>query len=262
MATKSTVERFFGGINATVSGAWILKDTPRLWTWLIVPLFVNVAIAILLGGVFIAFLSKWSHFFHHHFAAEDGRQSWWAWSFEWLIFLSAVTLAVLAMLVIWKVVELILFGIAYARITEGVERDRLRPGETLRPLTMLQDFLDALLNAFILILGFTFLFILSFIPGAVILSVILGVFWGGFIQGLDLLGVCRALRGDRRWKQFAFCAGHLPETLGIGLVGFAFSFIPIAGPLLVASCAAGAALVHREIEQQDSTALNAMQPGR
>jgi uncharacterized protein involved in cysteine biosynthesis len=239
--------RFFGGMGAATRGAMILIDRPRLWVWLITPLVVNFVVVILLGGMLITFLSKWSDTFHHHFAGADGKQSWWLWSLEWIAYLAAVGIALLAMVLIWKVLELILFGVAYARITEAVERERLKPGESLRPLTMLQDFLDAIFNAAILIAGFVFLFILSFIPGVAIFSVIFGVMWGGFVQGLDLLGVCRALRGDRRWKQIAFCLDNLADTLGLGLIGFAFSFIPILGPVLVASCAVGAVLVHADI---------------
>lgn len=256
MASPSVMIRFFRGVGAAAEGAYMLAVRPRLWGWLAAPLLVNLLICILLGGFAIALVVQFSEWLHPHFAAAEGTQSWWAWSLEWLLFWIALAIAILPLLLLWKVLELILFGVAYARITESVERELLRPGETLQPLTMLQDFLDALFNAAILLLGFAFIFLLNFLPGVgTILSLVLGVLWGAFIQGLDLLGICRALRGDRRVRQLQFCRRHASETLGLGVVGFLFSFLPLIGPILIASCAVGAVPLHREIALRQNDLL-------
>lgn len=233
----------------------MLAARPRLWGWLLAPLIANLLVVATLGSLLLALIVKFSTSLSPHFVSADGRQSWWGWSLEWLLFLLGVGLALLILIVVWKVIELILFGVAYARITEAVQRERLRPGETLRPLSMLQDFLDAVLNVLILLGGFAGILLLNFLPGVGnVLSLILGILWGAFIQGLDLIGVCRALRGDRRWRQFAFCYSNSAETLGLGLIGFVFSFLPIIGPLFVASCAVGAVLVHEEIARRNAAA--------
>lgn len=233
-----------------MTGATMLATRPKLWGWLIAPLVANLFVVVVLGSLLWAFVVKLSQTFHPHFAATNGEQSWLGWSIEWFLFLIAGALAILVLIVVWKVVELILFGVAYARITESIQRERLKPGESLRPLSMIQDFLDAILNVLVLLTGFAFIFLLNFLPFiGNLLSLFLGICWGAFVQGLDLIGVCRALRGDRRWHQIAFCYRHIAETLGIGLVGFIFSFLPIIGPIFVACCAVGAVLVHEEIQR-------------
>jgi CysZ protein len=252
MARPSIFGRFFGAISAAATGAAMLATRPRLWGWLLAPLIANLLVVVTLGSLLLALIVKLSKSFSPHFAGADGRQSWWGWSLEWFLFLVGVGLALLLLIIVWKVLELILFGIAYARITEAVQRERLRPGATLRPLSMMQDFLDAIFNVFILLSGFAIIFLLNFLPGVgSVLSLVLGVLWGASIQGLDLMGVCRALRGERRWRQIAFCYRNGAETLGLGLVGFIFSFLPILGPLLVASCAVCSVLVNEEITRRE-----------
>lgn len=235
-------------MGAAASGGAMLAQRPRLWGWLLAPLAANLIVVIALGSLLWALVVKMSRSFHPQFTGADGQQSWLGWSLEWFLFLIGAGLAILVLIVVWKVLELILFGIAYARITESVQRERLRPGESLRPLSMIQDMLDAIFNVLVLITGFALIFLLNFLPVVGnLLALVLGILWGAFIQGLDLIGVCRALRGDRRWRQIAFCYQNTADTLGIGLVGFIFSFLPIIGPLFVACCAVGAVLVHEEI---------------
>jgi CysZ protein len=253
MERPGPVSRFLFGLGAAMRGAGMLSARPSLWIWLIVPVLVNLLVAILLGGAIVAATVWISQSLHPHFAGTNGEQSWWSWSLEWLLFIILTGVAILPLLLVWKILEMILFGVAYARITEAVERERLRPGITLRPLSILQDLGDAILNAAILICGFLVIFLLNFIPlvGSV-LSLVLGILWGGFVQGLDLVGVCRSLRGERRLRQIEFCRRNSCETLGLGMVGFTCSLLPVLGPILVASCAVGAVLVHEEIERRVS----------
>ncbi len=244
-------------MGAAAHGAAMLSARPRLWVWLAAPILMNLVVVVVLGGSLLALLLRISKQLHPTLAGADGAQSWWAWSLEWFLFLVGLAMATLVLILVWKVLELILFGVAYARITESVERERFKPGETLRPLSMLQDLMDAMLNAAILIAGFAAIFLLNFLPGVGnVLSIVLGVLWGAFVQGLDLIGICRALRGDRRWRQIAFCYRNSCETLGLGLIGFVFSFLPLVGPVLVASCAVGAVLVHEEISKRRLQSLN------
>lgn len=201
------------------------------------------------GGAALALVYRFSQWLHPQLAGADGSLTWVSWLLEWGVFGVAAVAALLPLLAVWKVLELILFGVAYAKITESVERELLALGETIRPLTMLQDLTDAVRNAIILVLGFIAIFLLNLAPfvGS-LLGLAIGLLWGAFVQGLDLIGVCRALRGDRRLAQYRFCWLHGFETLGLGIVGFSLGVIPILGPVIVASCAVGAALLHRDIE--------------
>lgn len=254
MNSPGILVRFFIGIKAAAQGATILAVRPKLWLWLIAPILVNLFVLVILGGTLLTLVLRFSKQLHPALTGEQGAQSWWAWSLEWFLFGVGLSLAVLILLLVWKVLELVLFGVAYARITESVERERLRPGEMLRPLSMTQDLVDAVLNAMILIAGFVAIFALNLLPGVGnVLSIVLGILWGAFVQGLDLIGICRALRGDRRWRQIGFCYRYSCETLGLGLIGFIFSFLPLLGPVLVASCAVGAVLIHEDISKRKSS---------
>lgn len=217
---------FGAGVRAPIRGFLFVSRNPILWTWIIVPLLINVVIAAVFVTLGISYLDV---------IAPDIDGPWWAWIdwlrvginavVPWLVGVVVVLASLLATLLLSGLVNAPFYDLLSEK-TENVYFDLDDPG---RPWSkFVPDMIRSLQAAVSLLLRqlvvLSFLFLLSFTAIGAPLFVAAGMYYTGL--GLFDITLGRKLYGGGQRAEWGRV--HWDLVLGCGLI---VNFVPVLAPI-------------------------------
>ncbi len=232
----SRLPSFVRGLGATLRGIRFVLDHPRLWSWIIAPLILNV----LVTGVMITAGLTWLDAL-----TPDLTEAWPAWidwlrvAIDWILAPIFGVLVVLVALVLAVMLQGVFNAPFYDFLSEKTENERFGLKDPGRPLrAMIPDSLRALKAALYLLarqlLVMSILFVLSFTAIGAPFLVIAGAFYSGAAL-LDITlsrkrypGRVRAAWGRRHWDLLlglGVPVNLVPVLAPFGVVGATLVFL-------------------------------------
>jgi len=188
-------------------------------------------------------------------AWDDG----WGWFLLMLLIDLAIIVGALGLTAAsWIVLQGVLCGHFYAKLAAAVERELGLPQEQIIDVPLRYQVYDALLDSGWLLMINAACLAVQIVP---LIGTVVGVTAGAYFNcmtfGGDQLAHPLALRGWRRGEQRQFARQRRAHTLGLGAASLGLTLIPVLGPLLLSSAAAGAVLLHRNMLANDDLVLPA-----
>ncbi len=217
---------FTVGLRAPLRGFWFVVRNPRLWSWIVVPVLLNIALLAMFITIGISYLDVIS-------PEIDGP--WWAWV-DWArTAINAVTPYLVGMLVVLaSLLATVLFaGLVnapfYDLLSEKTENVYFGIDDPGRPWRLfVPDMIRSLLAAVTLLVRqvtiLSILFVLSFTAIGAPIFVAAGMFFTGLAM-VDITLGRKLYTGSQRaeWGRV-----HWDLVLGLGVM---VNFLPFIAPL-------------------------------
>jgi CysZ protein len=166
-----------------------------------------------------------------------------------------VLLAVMLAFGFWILMQGLLCGVYYEKLTRRIEEIIDSATSQFDDLPFTRGMLDAARNAGALVTTTAGLQVLHIVPVVGSIAALgLSLYFDWFILGCEYFDYPLSLRGLDRAQKQAFVKAHRGHTLGIGAAVMTLMTVPVLGTVLLTSAVAGAVLLHRrliEIEQDD-----------
>jgi CysZ protein len=262
-ASRSLFGGLREGLAAPVDGFVFMARHPRLWSYAVVPVLLNILITAFILLLLIAAGAAFAVKLHPHFPSV-----WWGLALE--ILTAAAFLAVVGALAVGTGVVLngMLCGHSHVKLARQVELLLGMRADQIHEVPFRHQAADSLRDVGWLLIVNLGLLALNIMPGAgTVAAVLLGGYFNGMTFGMDYLELPMSLRGLLREEQRAFAKRHRWHTIGLGLGVFVLNLVPVVGSILLATASAGAVLLYRRLEPaatapltRASSALQAVAP--
>jgi uncharacterized protein involved in cysteine biosynthesis len=235
---------FRRGFAAPWDGFAYLCRHPRLWSYGVLPVVLNLLIT---GAVLLLLLvavAGFAVYLHPRFPPG------WGWAaLEVLCAIGFLLLALGVALVLWALLQGVLCGYYQAKLAREVEFQLgMRPDE-VQDISWAYQVADACRDVAALVAingGFLLLHVVPVIGS--IAGVVGSLYFDCLLFGAEYFDYSLALRGKRRQEKKAFTRRHRFQTLGLGAAVFLANLIPLLGAVLLATAVVGAVLLHRRLE--------------
>jgi uncharacterized protein involved in cysteine biosynthesis len=216
----------------------------ELWRYGVLPIVCNLFITTVGLVLLLAAVATFIVYLHPLFPPG------WGWvALEVVCGLVLLLLALVAALVVWKLLQSILCGHYYDRLARQVELQLGMKPEGMREVSWSYHAVDACRDIAALLGVNLGLLCLNVVP--VVGSVCNfggSMYFNCWLFGREYLDFPLALRGLRREAKRDFAARHRSQTLGLGAAVLGFEFVPLVGPLVLTTAVVGAVLLHRSLQ--------------
>jgi uncharacterized protein involved in cysteine biosynthesis len=242
-ASQTAHAAFLEGLSSPWIGWHYMRQHPSLWRYGLMPLLMNLLVAILLLAALVALVGYLTATLHPNY--PDG---WLGRAFEVLVILAVSIAGIGLFAIMWVILQGIFCGYFYSILAEKVELQLGLKQEDIKQVPFSNQILDTLSGAGRLALVNIGLLMLHCVPGiGSIIGVCGSYYYTCMTLGLDFFEYPLALRGKRSTEMRAFARKHRPHTLGLGTGVAVVSLIPIVNAVLLTTVVAGAVLLHRQL---------------
>ena len=244
-AEKTGLSAFREGLAVPWEGFRFMRARPRLWTYGVAPVLLNLLITALLLALLVGIAAYFIYVLHPKF--DD---TGWGRAFEVLAALGILVVAVGLSFVAWVVLQGILCGRFYERLARRVEQELGLPDEQFRELSLAAQAADSIADAGYLLAVNSGCLALQIVP---VLGTIAGLGGSYYLTcmrlGMEYLDYPLNLRGLRRSERRAFAGRHRPHVLGLGTAVAVLTLVPIVNAVLLTTAVTGAVLLHRRLSR-------------
>lgn len=213
------------GAAAPLRGLAFLNKHPRLWSFIALPLLLNLIVCVLAFWFLLGWIGDWM---------PDLSQQWPAWidwarsALGWLLEVVLWAVSLLAAAISALALSGVVNSFFYDLLSEKVEAAHFGRPDPGRPLSaLLGDILRGLRASISLLVRYALVMIvllaLSFTAVGAPLLVVAGFYYAGLAQ-IDLTMARKLYPGSRRT---GWARRHLPLVLGLGVP---VSFLPLVMP--------------------------------
>jgi CysZ protein len=245
--SRTAFAAFREGFMSPWTGWHYMWQHPSLWRYGLMPLIMNLLVAVLLLAVLIALAGDFIVAMHPNF--PDG----WLWRvLEVLAALAVLIGAIGVSAVIWVILQGVFCGHFYSKLAEQVELQLGMKREDIQEVPFTHQIRDTLSDAGFLTGVNVGLLMLHCVPGiGSIISAGGSYYFTCMTFGLDYFEHPLALRGKRRSEMRAFAHRHRAHTLGLGTGVAVVSLMPLVNAVLLTTVVVGAVLLHRRLARDD-----------
>ena len=242
---RSALSSFLAGFAAPWAGLRYMNRHPSLWRHGILPVLCNLVLS---AALFVGLIYGW--FRAYAWLGTLFPANWWGATLAVLSVILVAALEIALAVAAWIVFQGIFCGFFYSRLAREVEIQLGLTPDRMREVPLLYQITDALLDLTALTAVAVGCFLFGWIPiiGAPV-ALAFGLYFDGFVFGMDYLDYPQALRARGRSVQRAFARRHRAATLGLGTSVMLITFIPLLSPVLLTTAATGAVLLYRELEE-------------
>lgn len=241
--STSRLSAFREGLAVPWAGLRFMRQRPRLWSYGLIPVLLNLLISALLLALLVGLAAYFIYVLHPKF--DD---TWLGRVYEVLVGLAIVVVAIGLSFVVWIVLQGVFCGHFYERLAQRVERELGLPPEQIRDLSLTAQAADSLADAGYLLLVNGGCLILQVIP---VLGTVAGLAGSYYLTcsrlGMEYLDYPLNIRGLRRTERRAFAQRHRPHVLGLGTAVAVLTLVPIVNAVLLTTAVTGAVLLHRRL---------------
>lgn len=237
--------KFYSGFAAPFEGFFYLCRNPKLWTYGILPVFLNLVITAVVLVVLLISIVGFVGYLHPRF--PDG---WKYVGLEILTVIGSLLVALGLSLAAWIFLKGVLCGYFQAVLAREVEIQLGLPREQIQEISWKYQIIDACRDVVALIGINGGLLLLQLVPviGSVT-GLVLTLYFDWKLFGAEYLDYPLSLRGKRRDEKQEFVRRNVNQTLGLGACVFLANLIPVLGAVLLSTAAVGAVLLHRRLEK-------------
>ncbi len=239
----SLLTGFARGFAAPLDGLLFMRKHPALWQYGLMPMVINLVIS---GIVMLA--AAYGVWYAAGQLEGVFPEGWLGQVGYYASLIGLVLLAVMLAFGFWILMQGLLCGVYYEKLTRRIEEILDSDASQFEDLPFTRGMFDAARDAGALVtttVGLQFLHIIPVIGSIAALG--LTLYFDSFILGREYFDYPLSLRGLDRAQKKAFVKAHRGHTLGMGAAVMALMTVPVLGAVLLTSAVAGAVLLHRKL---------------